>query len=101
MGENEPHPDAPGWYADPDDASSRRYWDGQEWGARWGDQDLAPEPSEPLDTRVIIGWIASLVIPIVGLVLGIVWIARGQVRNGGVALLLAVVAGAIIASRVI
>jgi len=27
----------PGWYPDPDQPTTQRYWEGDKWGRRWGD----------------------------------------------------------------
>jgi hypothetical protein len=73
-----------GWYADPDEPATRRYWDGEEW-TDWTDQtyerDLNRNQGSRNDTLVIVGWITAVLIPIVGLILGIVVAARGDKRG--------------------
>src|SRR5829696_3230683 len=76
----------PGWYPDPDDASSQRYWD----GTRWTD-DRAPYSSVATASRtrragggdglVIAGYIGGVLIPIVGIVIGAILIQRAN-RHG-------------------
>ena len=73
-----------GWYADPDEPATRRYWDGDEW-TDWTDQtyerNLNRDKDSRNDTLVIIGWITAILIPIVGLILGIVVASRGDKRG--------------------
>jgi hypothetical protein len=76
-----------GWYADPDEPPTRRYWDGDEW-TDWTDQtyerNLNRDKDSRNDTLVIIGWITAVLIPIVGLILGIVVATRGDKRGAWV-----------------
>jgi hypothetical protein len=37
----------PGWYADPEDANSQRYWDGQAWTPHRNPEPLSGQPPEP------------------------------------------------------
>jgi hypothetical protein len=73
-----------GWYADPDEPATRRYWDGEEW-TDWTDQtyerNLNRDKDSKNDTLVMIGWITAILIPIVGLILGIVVSTRGDKRG--------------------
>lgn len=73
-----------GWYADPDEPSTRRYWDGEEW-TDWTDKtyerDLGRQEGSKNETLVTIGWITAVFIPIVGLILGIVISTRGDKRG--------------------
>lgn len=61
-----------GWYKDPSTGNDR-YWDGQSWSA---------EQVKKQDTLSILGWIFAILIPIVGLILGIIVAARGKVQTG-------------------
>jgi hypothetical protein len=72
------------WYPDPDEPATRRYWDGEEW-TEWTEQayerDFGGEQGSKNDTLVVIGWITAVLIPIVGLILGIVAASRGDKRG--------------------
>jgi len=67
----------PGWYADPANPGGRRYWDGSAWTSQ-----IAPAAPAPADTSsvssglVIAGYVFAVLIPIVGLVLGLVAAAK-------------------------
>lgn len=78
---------APGWYDDPKMAGTLRYWD----GARWTDQ-VAPTPaSVPSpgsanavpDGLLVAGYITMILVPIVGAVIGIIALAKGEAKAGG------------------
>lgn len=87
-----------GWYPDPRRPGTQRYWDGR----RWTDQiaPLPPQaqpptplfvppqaPAEPrADGLVVPGYILAFLIPLVGLILGIVVASRhkGTGTNHGV-----------------
>jgi hypothetical protein len=70
-----------GWYTDPDEPTTRRYWDGDEWTDKTCEQNLGGKKSSKNDTLVTIGWITAVFIPIVGLILGIVANSRGDKRG--------------------
>jgi hypothetical protein len=69
---------AAGWYADPQ-GRGQRYWD----GARWTDQlaPYVPPVAAPVQTARVGDWVGgvllSLLIPIVGLIAGVVYVAKG------------------------
>jgi hypothetical protein len=84
VAEDDSAPIPAGWYSDPDEPATRRYWDGDEW-TDWTDQtyerNLNRDKDSRNDTLVIIGWITAVLIPIVGLILGIVVATRGDKRG--------------------
>ena len=61
-----------GWYKDPTTGNDR-YWDGNAWSV---------EQVQKQDTLSILGWIFAVLIPIVGLILGIIVAAKGKVQTG-------------------
>lgn len=82
----------PGWYPDPQNPQSSRWWDGRAWGPS-APSVAAPVPSAPTHPAVILGTgvfvlaIASLVffwIPVLGLLLaagGLAWSIIALTRN--------------------
>jgi len=73
------------WYPDPDSPKTlQRYWDGEEW-TDWTDKtyerDLGRGKNSKNDTLIVIGWITAVLIPIVGLILGIIASTRGDKRG--------------------
>lgn len=69
----------PGWYPDPYAPQMMlRFWNGQEWT----DQST-PRPRPPDDTALqVIGWMAALVFPIVGIVIGVIVSTKGNTLAG-------------------
>jgi hypothetical protein len=71
-----------GWYPDP--TGRQRYWDGRAWGP--------PQPSErrrPI-AWIVVGWLGVLLIPIVGIVCGIVLLIKEELAHGLAQILLSV-----------
>ena len=73
----------PGWYPDPHDSTSIRYWDGQQWTENRAPaqtaRQLAPGEKEQEATGIIIaGYIFAVLIPIVGFVIGLTQINRNR-----------------------
>jgi hypothetical protein len=69
----------PGWYADPDDSSGWRYWD----GAQWTQQRSSPEAA-PATTRSPTWAKVVAVVAAVALVGGLTWWATSDSGGGGV-----------------
>ena len=66
-----------GWYADPDNPDhSQRYWDGVQWTEQRAPYAQPPSKAKGNDALVAAGYIFSLLIPIVGLVIGGVLLGR-------------------------
>ena len=73
------------WYADPDNPSGMRYWD----GSRWTEDrtDYRPAPAQPKPKReasqgmVVAGYILSFLFPLAGVVIGVMLMGRGN-SNG-------------------
>jgi hypothetical protein len=77
--------DPPGWYDDPR-GSGQRWWDGERWGQRLSGDGVdvgAPPENDGLAT---IGWITAILMPIVGLVVGIMLSSRNDRRGTPIAI---------------
>jgi hypothetical protein len=71
----------PGWYQDPQAADMQRYWDGTQWTEhRSPRQRVAESPagwtwsgprSRAHRNELVIGWVTAVVLPPIGLILGI------------------------------
>lgn len=87
----------PGWYPYPGMAHTQRYWNGYEWTDMAAPAPVgrhAPELTEGVnDNLIVAGYIAAVVVPIVGFVIGFVVIAKGATWNGLAMLVVSVAAG--------
>jgi hypothetical protein len=85
----------PGWYADPANPGGRRYWDGSAWTSQIAPATpaAAEAPAVPIGL-VISGYVFAVLIPIVGLILGLVAAAKhkGTGANHGVWIIVTAVA---------
>lgn len=82
---------AAGWYPDTQMSGTQRYWDGNKWT-----DHVAPLPAatQNNDGLMVFGIVMAVVFPILGLILGLVLVGRGEQR-GLVATGLSIVFGAI------
>jgi hypothetical protein len=71
----------PNWYADPEMANTQRYWD----GSAWTEHRAPGGPGGPKDNGglITVGWLGALFFPLVGLVIGLVLMERGEKNQGG------------------
>lgn len=66
---------APGWYADPSRAKTKRYWDGD----AWTEQRQEEPPTEPVpDWQMALAVVAALLLPILGLIAGALMWSRAR-----------------------
>ena len=85
-----------GWYPDPSMAGTQRYWD----GSRWSDHVAPMAASQPrrsteaedVSGLVVAGVITSIIIPIIGFIIGIVLMAKNKPGPGLACLILSIVA---------
>jgi hypothetical protein len=84
----------PGWYEYPHDGG-QRYWDGQRWHGRAGQAD----PRN--DGLATIGWVTAILVPIIGLAVGVMLSGRNDRRGMPIAITAVVVFVAWIAFWVI
>lgn len=69
-----------GWYADPEQTATLRYWTGESWT-----EQRAPAPPPPPTTGLeIAGVIFALVFPLVGLMIGAALYDRDKQKGMGV-----------------
>lgn len=73
----------PGWYPDPHDPTSTRYWDGQQWTENRapvaGPRQVGADGKEQEAGGVIIaGYIFAVLMPIVGFIIGLTQINRNR-----------------------
>lgn len=89
----------PGWYDDPNMTGTVRYWDGASWSehvAPRGQMGAPRTRSEEQSTNgavLVIGWLSSILLPIVGLVIGCVVLTRREQNQGIGMILLSIFAG--------
>ena len=83
------HPSVAGWYADPAGADRQRYWD----GAQWTERRREPPPDLARTPLLIAGYAAAVLSPILGLVIGIALMIRGETRHGSAIVAVSLVAG--------
>lgn len=83
----------PGWYPDPSKGADERYWNGK----AWTEETRAHKEGS---TLVAWGFIAALLMPIIGAVIAIVLLARNQI-GPGLAVLVASGLGFVIALAIL
>ena len=69
------------WYADPENPQGMRYWDGERWTENRTDYLAAPPKKAVGEGMVAAGYITAVLFPIVGVVIGIIAMNRGN-RHG-------------------
>ena len=78
----------PGWYSDPGDDSTRRYWDGGRWT-----ESRAPIDKKAADRPAgALAYAAAVAFPIGGVILSIIQFARSNTGHGAALLLTSIVA---------
>lgn len=77
-----------GWYPDPEQAQTQRYWTGSQWTEQRAPlaTSAGKGRSPRNDSLVSAGWICAVLFPIVGVVMGIVLMSREDPRGWQVAL---------------
>jgi hypothetical protein len=77
------------WYADPENPAGMRYWDGARWTEHRTDYLPAPPKKPVSEGMVAAGYITAVLIPIVGVVIGVILVGRDN-RHGKWVLAIAV-----------
>jgi resuscitation-promoting factor RpfB len=71
-----------GWYPDPEQPGTQRYWDGNAWTDQRAPAAPAPPEDKGAGALVVAGYVTAVLLPIVGFVLGIVLLVRRQTAHG-------------------
>jgi hypothetical protein len=69
---------AAAWYADPENPGGMRYWDGAGWTEHRTDYVAAPPKKPVSEGMVAAGYILAFLFPIVGVVIGVIVMNRGN-----------------------
>lgn len=90
----------PGWYPDPGRQDAQRYWDGGTWTEQQRSAALASPsqdqwryagPTSPRSKNVLVlGWLTALLVPPVGLVVGVIATSQGHRGHGAGIMALAI-----------
>ena len=83
----------PGWYPDVADGC-QRYWDGTRWNGQVAPLHHAAPPARAATGDWIGGVIISLLLPLIGIIVGIVYVAKGGPKRdvGAMCLVLSFIA---------
>lgn len=72
----------PGWYPDPNDPATNRYWDGAKWTDSRAPRQLpgtaAGEKEQEATGVIIAGYIFAILMPIVGFIIGLTQVNRNR-----------------------
>lgn len=85
----------PGWYPHAQAPNALRYWDGAQWT-----ESYAPLPPQQTPRQWVpewlttVGFIAMIVFPIAGLVVGLIHLAKDENTTGGIMVVGSLIAGA-------
>ena len=71
----------PGWYPDPWGQPGQRWWDGATWTAHFAAYAAPTQGAEARTSDWVGGVLLSVLIPIVGLIAGIVYVTKSGSRR--------------------
>lgn len=84
----------PGWYPHPGMTGTLCYWSGNGWTEHVAPMPHAPQPAArpggPLET---VGWVCAFLVPIVGFVIGCVFVSQDRKQTGWGMIILSSVIG--------
>jgi hypothetical protein len=103
MSSDPPNLPPAGWYPDPDQAYTQRYWTGSEWtDQRAPLNEKLGRAHEQQDkgagALVVVGYLTAFLLPIVGFILGIVLLVRRQTAHGLAVFLISIAVGVLACS---
>ena len=82
-----------GWYPDPADPSLQRYWDGSNWTEHSAPRPPPGQPERRSNLLLIAGYACALLLPIVGLAIGVALLVRRETGHGVAIVLLSIAIG--------
>ncbi len=71
---------SPGWYPDPEQPQTKRYWDGQAWTDQRAPIEEGGEGAP--GWMLAVGYLGAFLLPLVGFIVGIVLLVRRQFGHG-------------------
>lgn len=81
-----------GWYPDPDQPQTQRYWTGSEWTDQRA--PMAPKPEDRASgVLLFVSYAAAFLLPLIGFILGIVLLVRRQTGHGVAVVLISLAVG--------
>jgi hypothetical protein len=98
-----PNP-TPGWYPDPLGTGQLAWWDGQRWTGQYTTVSQQKADREAVEDKgsalMVIGFVFAVLLPIVGIVIGVVLLAKNRIGPGlgviGASLLMGIVYAALV-----
>lgn len=77
----------PGWYPHPEMAQTLRYWDGSGWTGQVAPAAIAPEvdarkQAASIATLASFGWAGAILLPIGGIVVAVMLMAKDRALEG-------------------
>jgi uncharacterized protein DUF2510 len=84
---------AAGWYPDVRVAATVRYWDGSTWTQHVA--PMAPHPPAATEEKIQIGGVVIAVIPVIGVVVGLIMLLQHKPRTGTAMIVVGLVSAAV------
>jgi hypothetical protein len=78
------HPTPPGWYPDPHDPATKRYWDGAQWTENRSPAVVATPPAPPANGKAVAAMVLGIVFVCgIGSILALVfgYIAKREIQE--------------------
>jgi hypothetical protein len=66
----------PGWYPDPYDPETTRYWDGSKWTENRS--QLRTGKEQKADGVIVVGYILAVLMPLIGFIIGLTQINKNR-----------------------
>ena len=78
----------PGWYPDPQMTGTLRYWNGAAFTSHVAPMRGAAGPQAAPDGLITIAYVLAVLMPFIGVIVGIVVAAKGSAGHGAAAILI-------------
>lgn len=82
-----------GWYTDPGNPNRQRYWNGAAWTEHVGPEARSIGATPETDGMMGGAWAMAILLPIIGVILGIVIFGKGDQRGIAVVMVSLIVGG--------